>query len=117
MLRTIFVLRHVPDTTSPLYAGKATRAIDPAFEPIIKVLGPSPIPPTHEPSGGSAVPWIVALVVVVTSLLMVVAVGVWKRKPLSEWLLWRLGNFRFRKLRDPNAADGNVADEIDDNDL
>lgn len=110
------------DPQSALYSGRVSGNLDISFEPIVRMAG------THDPhgqptgsssragsgsgpqpaEGSSAAGWI-ALAAVLGVALVAAGIAYHKRVALSEWLLWRLGNFRFRTLRDPDA-DGDAAD-------
>lgn len=46
-----------------------------------------------------------------------VAVGYFKRRQLTEWLLWRLGNFRFHTMVEHRADKFDEDDDDEDNRL
>lgn len=55
-------------------------------------------------SGGLSPAAVAAVVVAVVAVVALVTVGYAKRVAVTEWLLWRLGNFRFRALHERRAA-------------
>lgn len=62
--------------------------------------------PTRSPSssGGDSTGLVVGLVVFFVVLVALVGVVYWKRVPVSEWIMWKLGNFRFTTLREERSA-------------
>lgn len=110
------------DSQGALYQGQLTAAIDIDFEPLVRVDASS-VPhgqqnnPTSPgtPDGGGGMGATIALIAIVALIAVGAGVAYWKRVPLSEWLLWRLGNFRFRRFRDHEGGDG-ISDDDDGGD-
>mmetsp|Transcript_16569 Transcript_16569/g.57933 ORF Transcript_16569/g.57933 Transcript_16569/m.57933 type:complete len:629 (-) Transcript_16569:66-1952(-) len=109
-------VREMSDPTSALYEGRTSHMLDMSFEPLVRESGGGAPAgqQTHSGGGGDgdgdsgAAGWIVLSVLLG---LVAVAAGVAyvRRVALSEWLLWRLGNFRFRRFREgEGGSEGSV---------
>ncbi len=82
-------------------AGSLTRSIDPTYPPtaVFLALPPAPAPAPPPPPPGMS--WqSVLLIVLGVGALAAGAAAWWRRKALTEWVLWRLASFRFTTLRD-----------------
>lgn len=119
----------VSDSKSAIYLSNWTSLIDISNMPIV-ALKTSAFAPTSKPSSSSAM--IIGITIgSVCLFLFILCFALYRnRKSCSEWLLWRLGQFRFQTLSDskehiPNSyalsntitnypAIGDSADEDDD---
>jgi hypothetical protein len=74
--------------------------VDIGYEPVLQSTAGSNPEADNDKDSGVDLAWMVATLTVVAATLGLVALAYVKRRPLSEYLLWRLGAFRFQTLRE-----------------
>ncbi len=106
-------LRLMKDESSPLYNGAASHYIDASVAPIVssKVVDPS------SDSGDNRTRNIAIAIGVSVVAIVLICVGVCyvRRKAITDWLLWKLGNFRFNRFTEhEQAGPGAINSEMED---
>eukprot|EP00753_Platysulcus_tardus_P021184 PLAT8657.1.p1 GENE.PLAT8657.1~~PLAT8657.1.p1 ORF type:complete len:957 (+),score=349.10 PLAT8657.1:516-3386(+) len=99
------LVRMIQDPESALFQGTVTRFIDVSYVPRVTTRSadkpqPAPAAPTNS-IGAASIFLIVLLIVCVVGG----AVAFYKRRQLSQWLLWKLGGFRFNALHEGGLED------------